>query len=171
MFDITDWFLAQDINFEGFKSFCETKICMPVGVTRTLEKDTELPTEDLPIASSGLFIASKPFEFYRNSHVQDMLKIFTNEFGTSKISGALYYPPQGFMGWHTNSNYPGTRIYVSYSREANSNSFSYIKDDEVVQSFDRVGFTVRMFKVTDSQLFWHRVDARSPRFSLGFKSL
>ena len=167
--DITDWFLQQDINFEGLKSFCETKISMPGGITRTLEKDAELPTEDTPIASSGLFMAYKIFDIRRNGNVQSVRELLTNNFNTSRISGALYYPAGGFMGWHTNSNHPGPRVYVSYSFEDQQNTFTYMKNGEKVVSYDRKGFTARYFDVSDSTLFWHRVDAKSPRFSLGFK--
>lgn len=28
------------------------------------------------------------------------------------LTGRFHYPPGGFLGWHTNSNMPGYRIYV-----------------------------------------------------------
>ena len=170
MIDITDWFLDQNINFDSLKSFCESKITIPQGVPRTLQSDTELPSENLAIALSGLFMAHNIFDVIKNTHVQSIKEVLTSSFGTSEISGALFYPAGGFMGWHTNSNHPGTRIYISYSQQEGVNSFSYIENDEVVQSYDRAGFTVRKFEVNNSNLFWHRVDAPAKRFSLGFKT-
>jgi len=171
MLDITNWFLKQDIDFEKLETYCENKISLPTGFPRTLgERDTNIPTEDEPVASNGLFMAHNTFQEVKNSSVASLLSLFTDYFNTSEMSGCLYYPRSGYMGWHTNSNHPGHRIYVSYSNRANSNTFSYVKDGRVVQSFDKPGFTVRHFEVYSDELFWHRVDAKTPRFSLGFKT-
>ena len=168
--DITDWFLAQNIDFQGLKSFCEVQMQMPKGVARNWREGDNFPTIDNPVAKSGFYMSYKKTNInHSNTIIQQLSQVLGDEFGTSELSGCHFYPAQGFMGWHTNSNYSGTRVYISYSKEANSNSFSYIENGEVVQSYDRVGFTVRKFEVDNSNLFWHRVDASTKRFSLGFR--
>ena len=86
-------------------------------------------------------------------------------------SGDFYYPAGGFMSWHTNSNTPGRRVYITYSQEANKNIFKYIDDGKVIEDFDEEGWTVREFIVGDTPdtLFWHAVDAVIPRISMGFR--
>jgi hypothetical protein len=86
-------------------------------------------------------------------------------------SGDFYYPAKGYMGWHTNSNTPGRRVYVTYSAKAGENSFLYIKDGKIVKDYDDAGWTAREFIVGDqpNNLFWHAVDAVIPRISMGFR--
>ena len=33
------------------------------------------------------------------------------------VSGHFYYPPTGFMGWHTNYKMPEERVYLTYASE------------------------------------------------------
>tara|TARA_R100000773_G_C4219686_1_gene118299 strand:+ start:2738 stop:3286 length:549 start_codon:yes stop_codon:yes gene_type:complete len=84
------------------------------------------------------------------------------------MSGNFYYPPGGFMGWHTNSNNPGWRCYVTYAAEKNKSWFDYIQDGEIKSSPDRKGFTARAFFVDKTNLFWHRVRSDTHRLSFGF---
>ena len=75
------------------------------------------------------------------------------------------------MGWHTNSNTPGRRVYISYSSEANVNSFNYVKNGKIIKDYDDAGWTAREFIVSDApdKLFWHAVDAQIARISMGFR--
>lgn len=71
---------------------------------------------------------------------------------------ALYYPPGGGMGWHTNADAPGFRAYVV--RAPGSSGFG------TREAFvpDRDGWT-NLFEVgADS---WHYVKAEAERWSLG----
>ena len=140
------------------------------GVPRSLKEKDNIPDFDVPVATSGVFMAYKTADILKNKTVQELVSIFSSEFSTPfELSACLYYPAGGYMGWHTNSNQPGPRIYVSYSKKANQNSFSYMKNGEKYTDFDAQRFTVREFEVNNSNLFWHRVDAKIPRFSMGFK--
>ena len=44
------------------------------------------------------------------------------------LSGDFYYPPTGFMGWHTNHNSPCDRIYINYASEDKKSFFRYYWD-------------------------------------------
>src|SRR5215208_5791998 len=41
------------------------------------------------------------------------------------LSGHCLYGPGGFMGWHTNEDHPGLRVYCIYSEESGKNFFRY----------------------------------------------
>lgn len=90
-----------------------------------------------------------------------------------KPTGNFLYPVGGYMGWHTNSNMPGYRIYLVYSPEQYSTYFKYIDQDtkEVTVDWDDKGWTARLFKIDDhpDRFFWHAVHAiHQPRISYGY---
>ena len=87
------------------------------------------------------------------------------------VRGQFYYPPTGFMGWHTNVNAPGERFYVTWASEANKSFFRYYDDekDEIITDYDDKGLTIRQFTIpTGKPYFWHCVGSECDRFSFGF---
>tara|TARA_B110000967_G_scaffold207406_1_gene256684 strand:+ start:11226 stop:11759 length:534 start_codon:yes stop_codon:yes gene_type:complete len=94
-------------------------------------------------------------------------KLFPNK--TVMASGFFHYPPTGYMGWHTNSNFPCQRLYLTWTKEACKSFFRYIKDDNIITDYDDEGLTVRLFDATDTDpLFWHCVGSETDRLSFGF---
>lgn len=87
-------------------------------------------------------------------------------------SGQFWYPPGGYMGWHTNHDAPYTRMYITYVDEPNKSCFRYYdkSTDEVVTSWDDEEFTIRVF---DTPLppaeLWHCVYSECNRFSYGYR--
>ena len=68
------------------------------------------------------------------------------------------YPPEGFIGWHTNSNKPGYNVIFTFS-ETGKGFFRY-KDPrtkEIVTIQDEPGWTAKAgyFGSTDNDIFWH----------------
>lgn len=87
-------------------------------------------------------------------------------------SNEIIYPSDGgFMGWHTNWDSPATRLYLSYVDESDKSFFRYVDPitQEIVTSYDKKGWTARLFKVTRDPLFWHCVYSETPRISIGFR--
>jgi hypothetical protein len=84
-------------------------------------------------------------------------------------SGHFWYPPGGYMGWHTNSKAPGWRLYVSYSGENGKSFFRYREPGtgRIVTSKDS-GLNCRLFRVSGDRLLWHAVYSDTDRFSLGY---
>lgn len=82
----------------------------------------------------------------------------------STCSGAFWYPPGGFQDWHTNSDNPGKRLYVSWS-ETGDSGMRWFRDGRVVDDPDKQGWNVRLFEVP----CWHMVYANCWRFSCGWK--
>jgi hypothetical protein len=128
-----------------------------------------LAGQDMPEAEKSVLLSIQ----LKNKEKNNIIRALAKRYPKSSIiqSGDFYYPAKGFMGWHTNSNTPGRRVYLSYSLKSNTNSFNYIKDGEVIKDFDCQGWTAREFIVSDKRnsFFWHSVDAQSPRISIGFR--
>jgi hypothetical protein len=87
-------------------------------------------------------------------------------------SGGFYYPPTGYMSWHTNSNKPCKRVYLVYADEDNKSFFRW-KDpvtNEIVTSYDNKGLTIREFDVTgQAPYLWHCIYSDCNRVSFGFR--
>lgn len=83
-------------------------------------------------------------------------------------SGRWLYPKRGYMGWHTNSNSVGKRIYLTYC-PSDKSFFRYIKDGKKITSQDLVGWTMREFDIDVDNPLWHCVYAAEPRLSIGFR--
>lgn len=85
-------------------------------------------------------------------------------------SGHFWYPPGGYMGWHTNAGVPDWRLYIAYSDEPDRSFFRFRDPDtsEVMTAMDR-GWSVRLFHVDREKPFWHAVYSETNRFSLGYR--
>lgn len=84
-------------------------------------------------------------------------------------SGRNWYPNRGYMGWHTNSNIKGFRLYCSHARVGNASYFRYQEPltAEVITSWDHEGWNFRCFR-TDLEPLWHCVNSATDRISFGF---
>ena len=88
----------------------------------------------------------------------------------TKISGHFYYPKEGYMGWHTNWNSHGKRLYITYASEDKKSFFRYLKDGQVITCYDNKGITIREFDIPEPpNYFWHCVGSECDRYSFGFK--
>lgn len=102
---------------------------------------------------------------------RQMESIIRKEFPDKRVrsTGYFHYPPTGFMGWHTNANDPGDRLYISWCNEGGKSFFRYIEDGKLVTDYDDEGLTARYFKVTGEEpLFWHCVGSETDRLSFGY---
>ena len=88
---------------------------------------------------------------------------------TVTTSGHFWYPPGGYMAWHTNSGAPGWRMYVVWTDDAGRSFFRYRnpRTGEIVTSPDS-GFDVRMFEIRADRPLWHAIRSDTHRFSLGY---
>jgi hypothetical protein len=84
-------------------------------------------------------------------------------------SGHYWYPPGSYMGWHTNSRFPGWRLYLTWAEEPGRAFFRYRDPDngEIVTSLDEC-LTLRVFRVSREKPIWHAVYSQTHRFSLGY---
>jgi hypothetical protein len=87
--------------------------------------------------------------------------------GNVKLTGRFYYPPGGFMGWHTNSNDLGFRIYATFCKEGGKSFFRYL-DGVIRTEYEEAGWNFRLFEIRRDKLYWHCVYSDTDRFSFGF---
>lgn len=85
-------------------------------------------------------------------------------------SGHFWYPPGGYMGWHTNSGAPDWRLYICYAEEPDKSFFRYRDPDslEIITTMDQ-SWGVRLFLVTPAKPLWHAIYSDTNRFSLGYR--
>jgi len=87
------------------------------------------------------------------------------------LSGNCLYGPGGFMGWHSNEDQPGLRVYCIYSEESGKNFFRYQDphSGEVVTDAEGAGWAIRTFELNSERPLWHCVYAGCRRLSVGFR--
>jgi hypothetical protein len=85
-------------------------------------------------------------------------------------SGHFWYPPGGYMSWHTNTRTPGWRLYINYCEEPGKSFFRYRDPDRlvVVDSIDKQ-WNFRMFRIAQDKPLWHAIYSDTNRFSLGYR--
>ena len=85
------------------------------------------------------------------------------------ISGRIWYPVNGYMGWHTNSNNKGYRIYCTFVKESEKSFFRFRdpETEEIVTSWDKQGWNFRIFKIGEKPI-WHSVFSETDRISIGY---
>lgn len=88
--------------------------------------------------------------------------------GKVRVTGNFWYPPGGYMGWHTNGNDPGVRLYATWAKEGYKSFFRYATAGAIVTSYDAEGWNFRQFTVDRQRPFWHCVYSDTHRVSFGF---
>jgi len=89
-----------------------------------------------------------------------------------KRTATVHYPANGgYLGWHTNANDPGWRIYIVYVEKKGMSFFKYYdsEDDSVKISHDPEGFSYRIFEVPKIGAMKHCVYTNVPRWSFGLR--
>lgn len=95
--------------------------------------------------------------------------LFASKFNAVK----MYYPENGFMGWHNNWNCPGYNILLSYTKKGNG-FFRYQNPEtkEIVTIDDIPGWSVKAGyygeKSEPDKIYWHCARAYEERLTLGY---
>ena len=82
------------------------------------------------VIDQDIDIAEKKNLHRFSAEVSGKLLHFLKEIYSDKsiyISGHFYYPPTGFMGWHTNYKMPEERVYVTYASEKGESFIRYLE--------------------------------------------
>ena len=136
-------------------------------LTRIKNEHTDLPTARILENNSNRYTYRRhPHQIYKL--MTEVSKIMG---GFAVPTGLYYYPPGGACGWHTNSNNPGERYYLVWTKESGKSFFRYYDNekDEIVTQYDKKGWALKKFKVCDKNLLWHCVGSDTTRISIGFK--
>lgn len=126
-----------------------------------MDNDRQVATEDCNVLKFNHINLNEI-----NNIIALALKQYIKKFG---VSGRIWYPENGFMGWHTNSNNRGHRLYCTYAKENEKSFFRYRDPDteNIVTSYDKKGWNFRVFKICEKPL-WHSVYSATDRISLGY---
>lgn len=86
----------------------------------------------------------------------------------------VYYPENGFMGWHTNWNAHGYNILLTYNTEENAGYFRYLDPvtKEVVTAWDPKGWSCKVGyfgrRSETNKVIYHSAGSSSKRLTLGY---
>jgi hypothetical protein len=88
-----------------------------------------------------------------------------------KQQGMFWQPNPGYMGWHTNLDSIGLRLYVAIVTESDKSFFRYKNPitKEIITSYDKAGVNFRLFLIDKTMPLWHCVLTNTDRISLGFR--
>lgn len=82
---------------------------------------------------------------------------------------AVYYPSDGFIGWHTNQNVNVYNAICTFSDDGNS-FFEYIDGEETIQMNDNIGWFVKKSHWQNINPVPHRAVSSNHRITLTFAS-
>lgn len=107
---------------------------------------------------------------FRNTVKND----FATEIGAMHSALLNYYPPGGFVGWHTNWNANCYQVLFTWSKSGNGYFKYYDKaKDEIVTIQDKPGWQCRHFyfgrKDEPDHHCWHAAYAGEDRITLAYK--
>ena len=80
----------------------------------------------------------------------------------------------GFMGWHTNYDYPGDRWYFVYNTDDRCSFFRYVDSDtdSIITKWEPKGWSLNHFVVGNrDNPFWHCVYTDAHRVSFGIRNV
>ena len=159
--------------FDRFVKYCDTDVkprSSTIGMINYTSDDylEQCMHEDIPVARDNALRHVRFDSMDRFDLIQTLSKIFQNH--SIQLSGDFLYPPGGFMSWHTNSNTPGDRVYLTYVPQGGKSFFKYRDaDGKIVTSYDQTGWTMRHFRTEKHDLLWHCVGSETYRLSIGFR--
>lgn len=94
---------------------------------------------------------------------------FIADLGANDNAVFLYYPPGGFVGWHTNQNNSGYQFIFTYSKNGDG-YFQYydLKTQEIVVTKDQPGWRCHYhhFGKDPSEHCWHSAYTNEPRITI-----
>lgn len=90
---------------------------------------------------------------------------------TVRPRGVFYYPPHAECYWHTNSDVPGKRVYLTWAEDDDKSFFKYYDNttEKIVTKYDKKGWNINEFDIPEEGYFWHYIATKdTKRKSLGF---
>lgn len=94
---------------------------------------------------------------------------FIADLGANSSAVFLYYPPGGFVGWHTNQNNSGYQFIFSWSEKGDGYFQYYDKQkEEIVRLPDKSGWQARYyhFGKDEPDHCWHSAYTNVPRITV-----
>jgi hypothetical protein len=109
-----------------------------------------------------------------SDYMQRVKYDFASELGAHTSALLSYYPPGGFVGWHTNYNASAYQILFTWSKSGNG-YFRYLdqKTGRIVTIKDKPGWQCRHYyfgsETEPEHVCWHSAYAGEDRITLAYK--
>ena len=125
-----------------------------------------------PQAIKGCDIGAHPRKFLEWSRFKkDITYTFCRELGAQQNALLCYYPEDGFIGWHNNSNTPGYSILFTWSETGDGcYKMKSKRSGEIITLNDKPGWICRhgYYGEKESNQQWHSALTNEPRWSIAF---
>ena len=174
----TDWFFQQDLTWlnelaEKHEKNTDTleHCCSEEYLKEIVEKDGR--HEGFPEVSYSYDLkrGGLPGEFQEK--YQTLSTELCTWLGARNEAVHVYYPKNGFMGWHNNWNAHGYNILLSYTQ--NGGGFFKYRDPktlEIVEMLDTPGWSCKVGYYgrgrEPDKVYYHCAGTYEPRLTLGF---
>lgn len=94
-------------------------------------------------------------------------------FGARNNALQMYYPPGGYIGWHTNCNAPGYNIVISCNPGADGYFVHYDHINKKYNYFyDKPGWNIKAgyfgSREEPEKMYWHAAKTNTPRLTLSY---
>lgn len=110
---------------------------------------------------------------HEHENLKEVLKYsrgdFVAEVGANSDAVFLYYPPGGFVGWHTNQNNSGYQFILSWSEKGDGYFQYYDKQQkQIIRLQDQTGWNARYyhFAQEEENHCWHSAYTNVPRITV-----
>jgi len=181
--DFSDWFFQQDLSQLKIQRRDDFKKNLSyIECTNREYLESALPTPErfgFPRDCYGIDMIihhSKEREFFP-TYFDPVLRKLDDDLmtflGARNNALKMYYPPEGFIGWHNNGNAHGYNIVITYSKTGDGAFYSYdLKTKEIIEYKDKPGWNIKVgyfgkFSEPDT-VFWHSARTDCDRLTLSY---
>ena len=160
LYDFSDWFFQQDL--ERLVKPSPKKLKTDYAVSNAYLKELQSRKDNIGFPEESYGADFRDVRTYDTNHFYDKVKQLDNKLmqfvGSRNNALKMYYPPDGYIGWHNNANAPGYNILFTYS-ETGEGDFRYIhpQTNELVIMPDKKGWSCKVgyYDAIDGRPLWH----------------
>lgn len=130
-----------------------------------------------PRAIKGTSLSDMEYLIPNSKYTSDIAKITSRIgkfLGTPNQALTMYYPENGYIGWHHNGNAPGYNILMTYSLDGDGGfSFWDYKTKSIKTIEDKIGWSVKVgyypnIQKEPNRVYWHMAKTKNPRVSIAW---
>lgn len=172
--DFSSWFESIDkskIKLKGKSDFLSDEYFTTIEYLATINEKKHLGWPESTYGIDLEAVEVMPLEWRKE--ITDIDKNLKLILSSPNCAVKMYYPKEGYMGWHNNHNAAGYNILLSYTK--NGKGFFRYKDPithEIITMNDDPGWTAKVgYYGTNKEpdrLYWHCARAHEDRLTLGF---
>lgn len=141
-----------------------------------MDKHDKKMVDGFPEVTHGMNLQHVESTFKVNQHRKRFSKIeqdMVAYMGARNCAVFMYYPTNGYMGWHHNANAHGLNLLLSYTK--NGNGWFRYRDpitEEIITMEDKPGWGAKVgyYGKWDEpdKIYWHCARTYEPRLTMGF---